>query len=131
MAIKIFFGLPTTVDREEEISEWAIEKNLPYEKAVNDWFRKILSYSLQEEEGSCFFKSLIQEKLSKRIELPKIRFQMYVERGNKLPLILIEEEYVIGLKSRQPFFISDTLGEHIGKGFEKYYDYEYIGMKRV
>ena len=131
-AIRFYFGYPILEDINEDIHERAVADDKTFNQAMLEYFAEIVKLSqIFHEENTCYFYSLLCEKLRPEICLPRIISGSYTKKNVKLPCFTFCTDYLQHTVSNVPIFIDDELANHIGKRFEKSYGFEFIKYKRV
>jgi hypothetical protein len=68
--------------------------------------------------------------LDQSVKAPKAKFDTYLNKSFKLPMIVLSSDYLTHIPSKEKIFIEDELIDIIGNDFEGYFDYEYVGFVR-
>ena len=131
-AIRFYYGYPFREEINDDIHERAVMDCETFNRAMIKFFSKLIDYSqVFHEDNTCYFYSLLCEKLRPEICLPKIISGSYTKKNVKLPCFTFCTDYLQHTVSNVPIFIDDELANHIGKRFEKSYGFEFIKYKRV
>ena len=65
----------------------------------------------------------------RQVIAPRVSFDTYKENGHKLPMIVLEDEY-LRVEDSERLFISDEFIDVLGKNLQTEFDYEYVGFER-
>jgi hypothetical protein len=131
-AICFYFGYPFLEDINEDIYEQAVANDKTFNQAMLEYFAEIVKLSqIFHEENTCYFYSLLCEKIRPGISLPTILSGTYIKQKTKLPHFTFSTDHLHHKFYDELIFIDDELANHIGKRFEKSYGFEFIKYKRV
>ena len=59
-----------------------------------------------------------------------IKFDTYLNKSFKLPMIVLSSEHSTNIPSKKKIFIENELIDIVGNSFEEHFDYEYVGFVR-
>lgn len=130
--IELFYGWPTTPEREENIEEWIYDCNINLETAVILKFKSLVnSLSRKNETSDNYFELVVTSITGTQVDLPKISMGTHRHKGFVLPKIVIHGFYMVERASKQREFIGNTLIDSIGSEFEHDFAFDYHSHKRV
>jgi len=139
--IEIYFDLPTSDDFEEKLEQRSIEFNLPLEGVLLEEFayiyksmqeKKVLQYegvdySLNYFDSHCVTHAGIEGVFFS----PPVDFGTYIVRGFKRPKLILGHRYMLNKSKGKEFPLTDPLIEKLGRGYEQFFNFEFIGFKRL
>ena len=128
--IKIKFGYPTSIEEQDRLSNRAIRNDCSIETELCHSFRySIDSLGIRKGKEN-FFDLVFLVITDKEVRSPAISFNTYLENGFKLPMMILESDYLrVGRSER--LFISNEFINELGKLYQLEFDYEYVGFERV
>lgn len=127
--IRIKFGYPGSIEELNLLSERAIRNNYSIESELCLGFKCLLD-SLNRRKGEeNYFDLIFFLIVEKELRSPRISFDTYLENGYKLPMVVLEDEYLkVGHKEK--LYISNEFINELGKNLQTEFDYEYVGFER-
>jgi hypothetical protein len=127
--INLKFGYPTSIEEEELLSERAIKNDCTVEVELCLGFERLLE-TLNKRKGNENFFDLIFFLISEiEVQSPKISYDTYLDNSNRLPMLVLESDFLKVGRSEK-LFISNELIHELGKIYQTEFDYEYIGFER-
>jgi len=128
--IHIKFGHPTSLSEQELLSDRAIENDCSIEAALCFEFGCILDSLIAKKDKDKFFDLIFLVIVQRSSISPKITFGTYLENGYKLPMMVLDDDYLkVGGSER--LFISNEYVDELGKIYQTEFDYEYAGFERI
>jgi len=130
--IELFYGWPTTPEREENIEEWIYDCDINLETAVILKFKSLVNSLSQKNEASDnYFELIVTSITGAQVDLPKISMGIHRHKGFVLPKIVMHGFYLVDRESNHRELIGNTLIESIGLEFERDFAFDYHSYKRV
>jgi hypothetical protein len=130
--IELFYGWPTTTEREENIEEWICDCDINLETAVILKFKSLVnSLSRKNEASDNYFELVVTSITGAQVDLPKISMGTHRHKGFVLPKIVIHGFYLVDRESNQKALINNTIIDGIGLEFERDFEFDYHSYKRV
>lgn len=128
--INIKFGYPNSFEEQELLSERAILNDCSIETAICFEFSRLLDSLNSRKPKENFFDLIFLVITERQAICPEISFGTYIESGYKLPMMILDDDYLqIGDSER--LFISNAFIDEFGKVYEIEFDYEYAGYERI
>ena len=129
--IELFYGWPTTPEREENIEEWIYDCDINLETAVILKFKSLVNSLSQKNEASDnYFELVVTSITGAQVDLPKISIGTHRHKGFVLPKIVMHGFYLVDRESNQRELIDNTLIDGIGLEFERDFAFDYHSYKR-
>lgn len=129
--IEIRFGSLIPPQLEETLNKRAIDWNCSFEFTFLESFQYLLENTLlKRKKGENYFDLAFLIALDQGVTAPKVKFDTYLNNSFKLPMIVLANDHVTLVPSKEKIFIEDGLIDIIGNGFEEHFDYEYVGFVR-
>ena len=127
--INVKFGYPSSIEEQELLSDRAIKGDCSIEAELCTGFEYLLKY-LNNRKGKENFFDLIFLVITERQAIsPTVSYESYFENGYKLPMIVLEDDY-LKVELKEKLFITNEFINEIGKIFQTEFDYEYVGFER-
>lgn len=128
--INVKFGYPTSLEEQDRLSERAVRNDCSIVTELCLGFKCSLD-SLNKRKGrENFFDLVFFVITEKEVRSPAISFDTYLENGHKLPMMVLEGDYLKVGRSERLFISNDFINE-LGKLYQDEFDYEYVGLERV
>ena len=128
--INIKFGYPISDEEQELLCERAIEGDCSVETELCAGFERLLN-SLNIRKGKDnFFDLIFLVASQKQVISPRVSYGSYFENGHKLPMMVLEDDYLLTGDSEK-LFISNNFLDELGKIYQTEFDYEYVGCERI
>jgi len=129
--IEIRFGNLVPPQFEEILNKRAIDWNCSFEFTFLESFKYLVENTLlKRKKGDNYFDLAFLIALDQSVKAPKAKFDTYLNKSFKLPMIVLSSDYLTHIPSKEKIFIEDGLIDIIGNDFEGYFDYEYVGFVR-
>jgi hypothetical protein len=128
--IYVKFGYPVSEEEQELLSERAIERDCSIEFELCAGFEYLLNSLINRKGKDKFFDLIFFVASQRQVIVPKVSFDTYKENDHKLPMIVLEDEYLKIVDSER-LFISDEFIDVLGQMYQTEFDYEYVGCERV
>ena len=128
--INIKFGYPTSLEEQELLSDRAILNDCSIETALCFEFGRLLDSLNARKPKENFFDLIFLVITERQAICPEISFSTYIESGYKLPMMVLEDDY-LSIGDSERLFISNTFIDELGKIYQTEFDYEYVGCERV
>lgn len=128
--INIKFGYPTSTEEQERLSERAIANGCSLEYALCFEFERLLDFLATRKGEESFFDLVFLVISEKSKTAPKVSFGTYCENGYKLPMVVLEDEYLM-VGGSERLFITNKFIDSFGEIYQTEFDYEYVGLERV
>lgn len=140
-SIEMYFGSPTSAELLETWGRSASERNLSLEYILLEEFeniydsmqkKKVLRYeekdfSLNGFDSHC----VVHADTEGAFFSPPVEFGRYVHNGSTYPKLILKDGYLRNQRKKKEFPLTDLLIDKIGKGYEQYFNFEFIGFERV
>lgn len=127
--IAIKFGYPVSFQEQELLSVRAVENDCSLEWALCYEFRRILDGLQSRKSGNNFFDLIFFLSSGEHVRSPSLDFGTFVDNGHKLPMIILEKDYLL-LEDSKRIFISDEYINELGSLYQDEFDYEFVGFER-
>lgn len=128
--INIKFGYPTSSEELDLLSDRAVNNDCSVETALCFEFGCLLDSLSKKKEKENFFDLVFFVAAQRKVVAPKIHFDVYFENGHKLPMMVLENDY-LQLQDSKNLFISNDFVDELGNIYQTEFDYEYVGLERV
>ena len=129
--IEIRFGSLIPPQLEEALNKRAIDWNCSFEFVFLESFQYLMDNTLlKRKKGENYFDLAFLIALDQGVTSPKVKFDTYLNNSFKLPMIVLANDHLTLVPSKEKIFIEDKLIDIIGNGFEENFDYEYVGFVR-
>lgn len=129
--IEIRFGSLIPPDLEEILNKRAIDWNCSFEFVFLESFQYLMENTLlKRKKGENYFDLAFLIALDHSVLAPKVKFDTYLSNSFRLPMIVLSNDHLTRIPSKEKIFIEDDLIDIVGNGFEEHFDYEYVGFVR-
>jgi hypothetical protein len=128
--INVKFGYPISLEEQELLSERAIERDCSIELELCAGFEYLLNAMINRKGKDKFFDLIFLIASKRQVIAPRASFNTYKENDHKLPMIVLEDEY-LKVEDSERLFISDEFIDVLGQLYQTEFDYEYVGYERV
>jgi hypothetical protein len=129
--IRVKFGHPITPKGQENISERAIEEDCTLDEALCKAFNKLASFLAKPKGSENFFDLVFLMASQKQVISPKATCSSYVESGNRMPMLVLERDYLVSLKDFCRIPLTEEMINEVGQLYQTEFDYEYVGFERI
>jgi hypothetical protein len=128
--INIKFGYPISLEEQELLSERAVEKDCSVERALCFEFAWIANSLLKRKEKENFFDLVFFVISKRKVIAPKIICSSYIHNRNRMPMLVLEKDFLVLAKDSEQISISKGMVDEFGQIFQTEFDYEYVGFER-
>ena len=128
--LELRFGLPTTKEKEDYISQKAIEWDTSVQKMLKDDFEDNFHNIMMRLPDEHFFRLCFQMIVCEEVTCPKVTLETYTLNDAQYPKIVIHGDYLDKVKSNGRIWVNDEIIEAVGKEIENYFDYEFVDFQR-
>lgn len=128
--INVKFGYPISEEEQELLSERAIERDCSIEFELCAGFEYLFNSMINRKGKDKFFDLIFLIASKRQVIAPRASFNTYKENDHKLPMIVLEDEY-LRVEDSERLFISDEFIDVLGQLYQTEFDYEYVGYERV
>lgn len=129
--IRVKFGHPITSNGQENISERAIEEDCSLDEALFGAFEKLATFLVKPKGNENFFDLAFLIASQKQVMSPKATCSSYIESGNRMPMLLLERDYLVSLKDFCRIPITKEMINEVGQLYQTEFNYEYVGFERI
>jgi len=139
--IEMYFCSPTSVDFEKKLEQRAIEFNVPLKRVLLEEFEYIFKCMQEKKvlqyEGEDFALNYFDSHCVTHADIegvffsPPVNFGTYIEHGSKHPKLILGHGYMLNKDGKMEFPLTDTIIEKLGRGYEQYFGYKFIGFRRL
>lgn len=140
-SIEIYFGSPNSDDLLEKLEKRAIEWDSSVEAILLGEFEHICNsmqkkralkyeeknYNLNGFDSHC----VVHADTEGVFFSPSVEFGKYTHNGYTYPKLILKDGYLRNQSKKKEFPLTDLLIDKIGKGYEQYFNFQFIGFKRV
>jgi hypothetical protein len=128
--INIKFGYPTSWEELDLLSDRAVNNDCSIETALCFEFECLLDSLCKRKGKDNFFDLVFLVATQRQVVSPKIHFDVYFQNGHKLPMMVLEDDY-LQLQNSERLFISNNFVDELGNIYQTEFDYEYAGLERA
>ena len=129
--IHLHFGQPLLDKGLDDLERWAYNQEVSIETANIRSFQTVMRVLIGgNEDGDTYFALSLYPLLEEKLIHPRITFGHYVYKKTRYPKLIIHGDHIGGLETKQQYFITPELVDHIGRTIESDFDFEYIDHKR-
>ena len=129
--LELYFGLPTTKEKEDYINQKAIEWDISIEKMLKEDFSDIFHNIMMRLPDEHFFKLCFQMVICEEVSCPKVTLESYTFNNAQYPKIVIHGDYLDKVNSNGRVWVNDEIIEQVGKEIEHFFDYEFVEFRRI
>lgn len=127
--IRVKFGHPLTSKGQENISEWAIEHDCTLDEALFGAFEKLATFLVKPKGNENFYDLAFLIASQKQVISPKVTSSSYIKNGNRLPMLVLENDYLVSVLSHERIALTKKMIDEIGQLYQTEFDYEYAGFE--
>jgi hypothetical protein len=129
--IAIRFRYPSSIPEQELLSQRAVEKDSSVEHALCFEFGR-LAESLAKPKGrENFFDLVFLIASKKQVISPKVTCSSYIENGKRMPMLILQNDYLISLDDSIKIPITSEMLDELGQIYQTEFDYEYVSYQRL
>lgn len=129
--IHIKFGYPTSTEGQELLSNRAVENDCSVEHALCFEFECLTDHLVKPKNNENFFDLVFLIASQKQVISPKVTYSSYIHNRNRLPMLVLDEDYLISRKDSLRISITKKMIDELGQIYQTEFDYEYVGFERV
>ena len=129
--LELRFGFPSTAEREELTSSRAIEHDVSIERVLLVDFEYLFTNVWMKAGRENIFELLIFIASGVNVVCPDITFGTYIDKGFRLPQVVIHGDYLNIKNSNGRLWLNDEIIAEIGSELDLNFDYEFVGFNRV
>lgn len=139
--IEMYFGSPTSDELLEKLEKRAIEWNSSVEAILLEEFehicnsmqkKRVLKFEEQDYNLNGFDSHCVVHADTEGVFFsPPVEFGKYTHNGSTYPKLVLKDVYLRNQSKEKAFPLTDLLIDKIGKGYEQYFNFQFIGFKRL
>ena len=140
-SIEMYFGSPNSDDFLEKLEKRAIEWDSSVEAILLGEFehmcnsmqkKRVLKYEEKDYNLNGFDSHCVVYADTEGVFFsPSVEFGKYTHNGYTYPKLILKDGYLRNQSKKKEFPLTDLLIDKIGKGYEQYFNFQFIGFKRV
>jgi hypothetical protein len=139
--IEMYFGSPTSDELMEKLIKRAIEWDSSVEAILLGEFehicnsmqkKRVLKYEEKDYNMSGFDSHCVVHADTEGVFFsPPVQFGKYTHNGSTYPKLILKDGYLRNQSKEKVFPLTDLLIDKIGKGYEQYFNFQFIGFERL
>ena len=140
-SIEMYFGSPNSDDILEKLEKRAIEWDSSVEAIFLGEFehmcnsmqkKRVLKYEEKDYNLNGFDSHCVVHADTEGVFFsPSVEFGKYTHNGYTYPKLILKDGYLRNQSKKKEFPLTDLLIDKIGIGYEQYFNFQFIGFKRV